>query len=83
MEEFAFRVASNFGVPVAILLCGGFVGWRAATWLAPRVDKMIDRHITFVDTATSKLNNIEQTQEAHGKYIKSIHKHVREKKESA
>ena len=83
MEEFLFRVASNFGVPVSILLCLGYAVYRASYWLTPRIDKMIDRHITFVDTATAKLNNIEERQEDDGKYIRSIHRHLKEKKESA
>ena len=43
------QVAQTFGVPVVILGVFIFGLWRIAAWFAPRFDRVIDKHIGFLD----------------------------------
>ena len=44
------KLIGNFGFPIVLVLMLAFAGWRVLVWLGPRVDKMIDGHVKFLET---------------------------------
>lgn len=49
----------DFGVPVAMLAAIGVGLWRIAAFIAPRFDKMVERHVGFIDA-------VQKTDAEHG-----------------
>lgn len=45
----------QYGVAVGVIgvLFGGI--WRSAQWLSPRLDKLLDRHMQFLDMLESEI----------------------------
>ena len=80
-------IAERFGIPIAILLvvmcANGFAIYKICSWLGPRADKLIDKHIAVMDQAITSLKAVEESQAEQLKYSKSIHRHLKQKKESA
>ena len=79
MEAF-FQVFDRYGVAVGVLVSSAVAFWRACKWTAPRVDKVIDAHVAFVDRVgdqvekqTSCMLSLAQTQEKHSETLQSIH----------
>jgi hypothetical protein len=51
--EIWLETAKSFGVPVCFLAAILYALWQVCRWLAPRLDKLIDAHMAFLD-ATGK-----------------------------
>lgn len=48
MTADVIEIFKSLGIPVGVMLLMLFAGWRAAKWLAPRADKIIESHTEFV-----------------------------------
>ncbi len=78
--EYVFQVFDRYGVAVGVLVATAIAFWRACKWTAPRVDKVIDAHVAFVDRVgeqvekqTSCMLSLAQTQERHSETLDAIH----------
>lgn len=60
---FIERMLNNFGLPILALIAV-FVGvWRVLVWLAPRADRLINSHVTFVTEVGNTQKQIVITQQ--------------------
>ncbi len=39
----------RLGLPAGLLLIAGYSAWSVAQWAAPRIDRLIERHISLLD----------------------------------
>lgn len=52
------EIVDRLGVPVGVLVAVGVALWRSLTWVAPRIDKALDRHMKTMDTVCESLTAI-------------------------
>lgn len=70
------RWAQLFGVPVAVLFVMAVALYRSARWCAPRVDKLVHGHLTFLQKTSDSLEQTKATvMETHDR-VKDIHRTV-------
>lgn len=70
------RWAQLFGVPVVVLCVMAVAVYRSARWCAPRVDKLVDGHLAFLQKTSDSLEQTKSTvMETHDR-VKDIHKAV-------
>lgn len=50
------ELVNVFGTPLAILVILGLAVVRTAKWIAPRVDRIVDRQIAFIDSVDNRLD---------------------------
>lgn len=78
--EYVFQVLDRYGVSVGVLIATGIAIYKASNWTAPRIDKVINAHVAFVDRVgeqvekqTSCMLSLAQTQERHSETLDAIH----------
>lgn len=52
-------VLNRVGWPVLIIFAFGFLAVRVGKWLAPRIDKLVDAHLGFVESLKGELKSID------------------------
>ena len=55
----AGALISTVGFPIAALIGVAFSAWKAANFLAPRVDQWFTRHFSLIDGLTDRLGKID------------------------
>jgi len=50
---------NRVGWPVLIIFVIGFMAVRVGKWLAPRIDKLVDTHLGFVESLKGELKSID------------------------
>jgi hypothetical protein len=50
-------LVQSAGFPTACVAVIGLALWKTLRWLAPRFEKVMDRHIAFVDRTETLLTN--------------------------
>ncbi len=80
MAEYLDAV-DRFGVAVTLLIAIGVTAWRVVKWLAPRVDKVVDSHVSFVSKVGDQVERqtdcmivMSRGVEANGNKLDEIHK---------
>lgn len=59
----------RYGVPVVLLAIIGWGLYKTATWLAPRIDRLINRHEKLLDTLEVELSNSGELLKQHGELL--------------
>ncbi len=49
MPPEALTWVDRLGLPAGLLLLAGYSAWQVATWASPRIDRLIERHVTLLD----------------------------------
>ena len=57
------QLLQNFGVAVTIIIFFGFCLISFARWVAPRLDKLVDRVLLFLDRVTDESNRLDRLEE--------------------
>lgn len=90
--DLLLQVAERMGVSVAVLGATAFALWRIIVWAAPRADKVIDTHCSFVnglgeqverqtvlmEQQTACMNQLSDTSKEHGIVLRAIHQKIHE-----
>lgn len=56
-------IANRWGLPILLLLAVGWAVWKVARWLAPRIDRLVDSHVGFVNAIEGRVENLEDISE--------------------
>lgn len=52
-----FAAWFNYGVPTAVLIALGFAVRHLAKWAGPKIDRLVETHVAFVDRVGAAVEN--------------------------
>lgn len=47
-------ILNRWGLPIAMMVVGGYLLWRVARWFAPLAAQLVTGHLKFMDTIDSR-----------------------------
>jgi len=59
------RIINSLGVPTVILIVLGVATYRAAGWLGPYAERIMESHISFVQTSEETLERLDSKLDRH------------------
>jgi hypothetical protein len=69
-------VLNRWGLPILLLLVVGWAVWKLARWIAPRIDRIVDSHVKFVDSLDQRVGKLEDGGEEAIRLLRSIDQKV-------